>query len=90
MSPTTLPPAPPAGRKSTMGTNIPPQNATADSVETRLGTFTYKDGAPTKETVEKVYDHLDLMHGIESVRERLSGCFDIGHYEGIQRCRRPE
>ena len=83
MSPTTLPPAPPAGRKSTMGTNIPPQNATADSVETRLGTFTYLDGAPTRETVEKVYDHLDLMHGIESFVNAYQGASTSAIMKGL-------
>jgi hypothetical protein len=83
MSPTALPPAPPAGRKSTMGTNIPPQNATADSVETRLGTFTYLDGAPTRETVEKVYDHLDLMHGIESFVNAYQGASTSAIMKGL-------
>jgi len=31
-----------------------------DKVETRLGTLEVKDGTPSKETVDKVHDNLDL------------------------------
>ena len=39
---------------------IPPEITTPDSVETRMGTLEYKDGAPSGETVATVYDNLDL------------------------------
>ncbi|MFV9455231.1 DUF1254 domain-containing protein [Rhodococcus sp. NM-2] len=35
-----------------------------DHLETPLGALEFTDGAPSKETVEKAYDHLDLMHGV--------------------------
>jgi hypothetical protein len=46
-----------AGIKATTG--IPPHIATPDSIESSLGTLEFKDGAPSKETIDKVYDHLD-------------------------------
>jgi hypothetical protein len=44
---------------------IPPQIMTPDTVETRIGTLKFFDGFPTKETTQKVYDHLDFMRGVE-------------------------
>jgi hypothetical protein len=43
--------------------DIPTAITTPDRVETRIGTLEFKDGAPSKETVEKVYDNLDFVHG---------------------------
>ena len=42
---------------------IPKSITTPDRVQSSIGTLEYKDGAPTKATVEKVYDTLDRMHG---------------------------
>ena len=39
---------------------IPPILVTPDSVETRIGTLEFKDGAPSAETAAKVYDTLDF------------------------------
>ena len=36
--------------------------STPDKVETRLGTLEFKDGAPSKATLDKVYDDLDFTH----------------------------
>lgn len=47
--------------------------STPDKVETRIGTLEYKDGAPSRETVAKVYDHLDLMHGVEAFVNAYQG-----------------
>ncbi len=39
---------------------------TPDTVETKLGTLEFDDGAPTPETAELLYDHLDYMRGVEA------------------------
>ena len=39
---------------------------TPDTVETRLGTLEFDDGAPTPETAELLYDHLDYLRGVEA------------------------
>ena len=66
---------------------IPPSINTPDKVESSIGTLEYKDGAPSKETVAKAYDYLDLMHGVEafvnayqgaSVAAIFKGCAEAG------------
>src|SRR5208337_2003782 len=46
---------------------------TPDKLETRLGTLEFKDGAPSKATVEKVYDNLDVMHASETFLNAFRG-----------------
>ncbi len=40
-------------------TKIPESIMTPNDLETRIGTFKYFDGIPTKETAEAIYNHLD-------------------------------
>ena len=40
--------------------------STPDTVETKLGTLGFDDGAPTPETAELLYDHLDYLRGVEA------------------------
>ena len=40
--------------------------STPDRVESRIGTLEFTDGAPTRETVETLYDHLDFVHGLNA------------------------
>jgi hypothetical protein len=46
---------------------------TPERVETHLGTLDFKDGAPSKATVERVYDNLDVMHGEETFLNAFRG-----------------
>ncbi|HTF34037.1 MAG TPA: hypothetical protein VK714_10105 [Myxococcota bacterium] len=64
-------------------TGIPPAITTPDKVETRLGTLEFKDGAPSKETVAKVYDNLDFMHGIEAFVNAFQGASTYAIREGL-------
>ena len=41
---------------------IPASITTPDKVETRLGPLEFKDGAPSKATLAKVYDDLDFTN----------------------------
>ena len=84
---TTAIPTVTAQNTQTGGQNIPREIATPDSVQTSIGTLEYRNGAPSKETVAKVYDYLDLMHGVEafvnayqgvSVASIFKGCNDAG------------
>ena len=45
---------------------IPPSNTTADKVETSLGTLDTRTVRRAKSHSDKVYDNLDLMHGVEA------------------------
>ena len=49
-----------------MATDIPSSITTPDQVETRLGTLTFFDGLPNKETVQKLYDNLDFQRGVQA------------------------
>jgi hypothetical protein len=44
---------------------IPPILVTPDTVDTRIGTLNFKDGAPSAETVNKVYETLDFTRGLD-------------------------
>lgn len=45
---------------------IPDKIMTPDEVETRLGTLKFFDGMPDEATVDRLYDNLDLMRGVET------------------------
>ena len=62
---------------------LPPSLTTPDKVETSIGTLEYKDGAPSKETAQKVYDHLDLMHGVEAFVNAYRGASAASTFKGI-------
>ena len=66
-----------------MTTDIPPEITTPDSIETRIGRLEYKDGAPSKETVEKVYDNLDFMHGVEACVNAYQGASTYAIRDGL-------
>jgi hypothetical protein len=63
---------------------IPPAISTPDKVETPLGTLDFKDGAPSKETVAKVYDYLDLMHGVEAFVNAYQGASVASIFKGLE------
>ena len=54
-------------------TAIPPSITTPDKVETRIGTLDFKDGVPSKATLDKVYDNLDFTHAFEAFVNTLQG-----------------
>jgi hypothetical protein len=53
--------------ESTPGYNhvIPDKIMTPDTVETRIGTLKFFDGMPDEATVEKAYENLDFMRGMD-------------------------
>jgi hypothetical protein len=53
--------------ESTQGFNnvIPDQIMTPDKVATRLGDLKFIDGVPDQATVQKVYDNLDFIRGVD-------------------------
>ena len=63
---------------------IPPSITTPDKVESSLGTLEYKDGAPSKETVAKAYDYLDLMHGVEAFVNAYQGASVASIFKGME------
>jgi hypothetical protein len=61
----------------------PASITTPDRLETRLGTLDFKDGAPSKETVEKVYDNLDFMHASEAFLDAFRGASLVAARKGM-------
>ena len=47
-------------------TPIPAKIMTPDRSETPLGTLEFDDGRPTPDTVERLYDFVDLMRGVQA------------------------
>ncbi|MGI9511749.1 MAG: DUF1254 domain-containing protein [Anderseniella sp.] len=47
-------------------TKISESIRTPNNLETRIGTFKYFDGIPTKETAKAIYNHLDYIRGVDS------------------------
>jgi hypothetical protein len=52
---------------------IPPAITTPDKVETRIGPLEFKDGAPSKATVDKMYDQIDFTHAYNVFMNSLDG-----------------
>jgi hypothetical protein len=63
---------------------IPPSITTPDKVESSIGRLEYKDGAPSKETVAKAYDYLDLMHGVEAFVNAYQGASVAAIFKGLE------
>jgi hypothetical protein len=61
----------PAHAQATAG--IPPSITTPDKVETRIGTLDFKDGLPSKATLDKVYDNLDFTYAYRAFMDNLRG-----------------
>jgi hypothetical protein len=57
--------------------------STPDRVQSPIGTLEFKDGAPSKATVEKVYDNLDLMHGEEAFLNAFRGVSLVAARKGF-------
>ena len=51
--------------KMKMTTSIPQEIIIPAVVETRLGTLKFFDGLPDHATVQKLFDNLDFMRGVE-------------------------
>jgi hypothetical protein len=72
-------------------TPIPPEVMTPDTVNTRyLGTLEFSDGRPTKETADKVYNHLAYLRAVEVFLNWMPACsieaMRMGHVDsGITR-----
>ena len=64
---------------------VPPEIQTPDTVQTRIGTLKFIDGAPDPETVQKVYDQLDFGRGIEAFLQGIPATSVYAACEGIDK-----
>lgn len=67
-----------------MATAIPPEITTPDRVETRIGTLKFFDGMPDRATVEKVYDNLDFLRGVEVFLNAMPGASVFAYRQGAR------
>ena len=42
-------------------------------MQSSVGTLEFRDGAPSKATAQKLYDHIDLTHGYNAYVNSMSG-----------------
>jgi hypothetical protein len=63
---------------------IPPALVTPDKVETRIGPLEFKDGAPSAETLQKIYDNLDFTHAFDAFVNTYQGANMAAIHEGFQ------
>jgi hypothetical protein len=70
--------------KMKMTTTIPAEITTPDSVETSLGTLRFFDGLPDKATVEKVFDNLDFMRGVDVFLNTTAATSTLANIEGLK------
>jgi len=64
---------------------VPPEIQTPDTVQTRIGTLKFIDGAPDPETVQKVYDQLDFGRGVEAFLQGIPADSIYAACEGIDK-----
>ena len=66
-TPSGVPAAPPK-----YSPDVPAKITTPDTVETRIGTLRFKDGAPDPATVQLAYDQIDFNRGIDAFLTGMS------------------
>ena len=64
--------------------------STPERLDSRLGTLEFVYGAPSKETVAKVYDYLDLMHGVETFVNAYQGASVAAIFKGFEEAGVPD
>jgi hypothetical protein len=57
---------------------------TPDTVETRLGTLEFNDGAPSEETAALLYDNLDFLNGVQAFLGGIPGASLVALRRGFQ------
>lgn len=64
--------------------SIPKSLTTPDTVETRIGTLDFADGAPSAETAEKVYDTIDFTRALNAFNNSFRGASAYAIRKGFQ------
>ena len=55
-------------------TPVPTEITTPSKVEAGIGTLEFTDGYPVAETAERLRDHLDYVHGLDTFMNTIQGC----------------
>jgi hypothetical protein len=64
--------------------DIPASLMTPDRVESRIGTLEFKDGAPNRATVDKLYDQIDFTHAYETFVNTMRGVSIRALHKGLE------
>jgi hypothetical protein len=64
-------------------TPVPTEITTPSKVEAGIGTLEFTDGYPTDVTAEKLRDHLDYLHGVETFTNTIQGVSTYALREGF-------
>src|SRR4029450_2591423 len=64
-------------------TEIPPALITPDTVDTSIGKLEFKDGAPSAETVQKVYETLDFTRALDVFLNSYGGASAYAIRKGL-------
>ena len=67
-----------------MKTDIPREITMPDSVETRLGTLSFKDGFPDDATTQKLYDNLDFQRGVQALLTTMPAASLVASRRGFR------
>lgn len=67
-----------------LATEVPKTITTPAKVETRIGTIDFKNGVPSKATVNKVYDNLDFTYAYRTFMDNLRGVSIHALRKGMQ------
>ena len=59
--------------------DVPAKITTPDTVETRIGTLRFKDGAPDPATVQLAYDQIDFNRGVDAFVKGMSATSVYAH-----------
>jgi hypothetical protein len=62
---------------------VPPYITTPDTVDTRIGPLKFFDGLPDPATVQKVYDNLDFVRGVEAFLSGIPAASLYAACEGL-------
>jgi hypothetical protein len=63
---------------------VPAELTTPDKVESRIGTLDFNDGAPSRTTLDKVYDNLDFTHALRAFKDTMQGVSIYALRKGLQ------
>jgi hypothetical protein len=76
--------AAPAAAEPAYKADVPASISTPDTVETRLGTLRFTDGAPEPATVKLVYDNLDFMRGVQAFLDGIPAASIYAMCKGLK------
>ena len=65
-------------------TSVPEAITTPSSVKAGIGKLEFTDGYPNGKTAEKLRDHLDYLHGVETFMNTIQGVSVFAIRKGFQ------